>query len=324
MCRRYFVLCSVMLAGCMQQQAAMIEYHGTEFYGRERSMAMLGNNKQSERYADRYVPVAQREFMNAPTYDSVAVSSVESRDLSPTPAAYSPQQQQPMKLINYNAISTQASPNTHIVKAGETFYRISKNNGITVEQLQAANNLKPDSKLAVGQRLVIPKAKTATAPQKPLQMAVYNQPSRDDAPPAQSSSGYNRPMFIRPVAGEVISEFGVKGTGRKNDGINIKAMAGTPVKAAAAGSVVYVGSDLEGYGKMIIISHTGGWMTAYAHNSDVFVTKNQKVRQGEVISHVGASGGVKEPQLHFSIRHDKQAIDPETVFDNQLASSPAI
>ncbi|HCC25523.1 MAG TPA: hypothetical protein DEP85_08485, partial [Holosporales bacterium] len=120
--------------------------------------------------------------------------------------------------------------------------------------------------------------------------------------------------FDWPVKGEVISSFS---PGDKNDGINIKVPEGTPVKAAADGTVMYAGNELKGFGNLLLIKHRDGWVTAYAHNSDLLVKKGDKVVQGQAIAKSGTpdaikKGDVPEPQLHFEIRKVKQPVDPLT------------
>ncbi len=110
--------------------------------------------------------------------------------------------------------------------------------------------------------------------------------------------------------GDVVGRYGPTAGGTQNDGINIKAAEGTPVVAAEAGSVAYAGNELRGYGNLILIKHADGWMTAYAHNSKLLVTRGQKVQRGQVIARVGASGAVTEPQLHFEVRRGSRALDP--------------
>lgn len=112
------------------------------------------------------------------------------------------------------------------------------------------------------------------------------------------------------MRGTVISKFGVIAKGRNNDGINIKAPLGAAVKAADAGTIAYAGNELKGFGNLILIKHSGGWITAYAHNDRLLVRKGQKVRKGEKIATVGSTGGVSSPQLHFEIRAGKKAVNP--------------
>ncbi|MDB5492420.1 MAG: lysM domain protein [Micavibrio sp.] len=125
--------------------------------------------------------------------------------------------------------------------------------------------------------------------------------------PARSGSG----KFMVPVMGAVLSSYGPKPGGLHNDGINIKAPKGAPVRAAENGVIVYIGSDLKGYGTMVLIRHADKWMTAYAHLGSVTVKKGQVVKRGETIGLVGNSGNVDQPQLHFEIRHGTDALNPE-------------
>jgi murein DD-endopeptidase MepM/ murein hydrolase activator NlpD len=124
-------------------------------------------------------------------------------------------------------------------------------------------------------------------------------------PPAESDHG-----FLWPVAGRVISGFGERPDGGRNDGINISAERGTPVLAAAAGDVTYVGNELKGYGNLILIRHDNGFTTAYAHADGVLVTRGQRVERGEVIASTGATGDVSRPQLHFELRRGTRPVDP--------------
>lgn len=116
-------------------------------------------------------------------------------------------------------------------------------------------------------------------------------------------------LFIWPVEGKVIGKFRTDG---KNDGINIKVAEGTPVKASAEGDVMYAGSELKGFGNLLLIKHKDGWMTAYAHNSELLVKKGAAVKQGQHIAKSGKPDGAKEAQLHFEVRKGKQPVDPLT------------
>lgn len=116
--------------------------------------------------------------------------------------------------------------------------------------------------------------------------------------------------FIWPVNGEVLSHYGKNGN-KSNEGINIAAPTGTIINAAADGKVIYVGKKIEGYGNLMIVKHSGDYMTAYAHLQDVLAEKGSEVKKGESIATVGKTGGVSTPQLHFSVRKGKKTIDPE-------------
>jgi murein DD-endopeptidase MepM/ murein hydrolase activator NlpD len=108
----------------------------------------------------------------------------------------------------------------------------------------------------------------------------------------------------------VISSFGAKAGGLRNDGINILLRKGTPVRAADHGVVAYTGNELRGFGNLILVRHGGGWVTAYAHTATISVNVGQTVRRGQVLARAGSSGGVGRPQLHFEIRRGRTAVDP--------------
>jgi len=117
--------------------------------------------------------------------------------------------------------------------------------------------------------------------------------------------------FSWPVRGEVISKFGPKSAGLYNDGINIKAKDGQAVSSSEDGIVAYVGSELKGYGNLVIVKHSGGWISAYAHLKNSAVAIGQKISKGQKIGNVGNSGKVKFPQLYFGLRKGRDAVNPE-------------
>lgn len=207
----------------------------------------------------------------------------------------------------------------HIVQRGESLYSIARAHHVDVATLSRANNLQTPYSLAVGQKLVLPASATAaTAASAPVatkssnvaqnasSATKYQQNTVPTTPPAARRNS----KFMWPVQGTVISGFGNLGKGRKNDGINIKAALGTTVKAADGGTVAYAGNELKGFGNLILIKHSDGWITAYAHNDKLFVRKGQKVTRGEKIATVGNTGGVTTPQLHFEVRTGKKAVNP--------------
>ena len=117
--------------------------------------------------------------------------------------------------------------------------------------------------------------------------------------------------FIWPVEGKVISSFGPKAKGFHNDGINITAPRGSPVRAAENGVVAYAGNELRGFGNMLLIKHADGWITAYAHAGEILVKRGETVKRGQVVARIGSSGGVASPQLHFELRRGTDAVDPQ-------------
>lgn len=117
--------------------------------------------------------------------------------------------------------------------------------------------------------------------------------------------------FSWPIEGKIISRFGPRKGGLYNDGINIAAPEGTAIKAASDGVVVYSGNELRGYGNLLLIKHDAGFVTAYAHTAKNLVQKDAVIRKGDTIAYVGKTGHVSSPQLHFSIRKDRKALNPE-------------
>lgn len=127
---------------------------------------------------------------------------------------------------------------------------------------------------------------------------------------AEADAGSPKSGFRWPARGRVITGFGKTSNGESNDGINLAVPAGTPVKAADEGVVVYAGNELQGYGNLVLVRHSNGWVTAYAHNSELLVSKGETVKRGQVISKAGATGNVTSPQLHFELRKGSRPVDP--------------
>lgn len=130
------------------------------------------------------------------------------------------------------------------------------------------------------------------------------------AAPSRMAAAPHGGDFLWPVRGSIVEGFGAGPNGTRNEGINIAAPRGAPVRAADAGVVAYVGNQLRGYGNLILIKHQEGWISAYAHCGTVLVKRGEKVRRGQIIARVGATGDVKQPQLHFELRHGRKAVDP--------------
>ncbi len=113
-----------------------------------------------------------------------------------------------------------------------------------------------------------------------------------------------------PVRGKIIAGFGARPDGTHNDGVNVQVPQGTEVHAAEAGAVAYAGSELKGYGNLVLVRHDNGWITAYAHNSEIMVKRGDRVKRGQVISKAGKSGSVDQPQVHFELRQGSKPVDP--------------
>jgi murein DD-endopeptidase MepM/ murein hydrolase activator NlpD len=116
--------------------------------------------------------------------------------------------------------------------------------------------------------------------------------------------------FRWPVKGKVIANFGARTDGTHNDGVNVAVPQGTEVHAAEQGTVAYAGSELKGYGNLVLLRHESGWVTAYAHNEELLVKRGDKVKRGQAIAKAGKTGTVDQPQVHFELRQGQKPVDP--------------
>jgi murein DD-endopeptidase MepM/ murein hydrolase activator NlpD len=139
----------------------------------------------------------------------------------------------------------------------------------------------------------------APAPVQPEAKAPVQEP--------EETASLSASNFRWPARGRVIAGFGANGG---NEGINIAVPEGTPVKAAEAGTVTYAGSEVKGYGNLILIRHDNGFVSAYAHNASLNVKRGEQVKRGQVIATSGQTGNVTSPQLHFELRKGASPVDP--------------
>lgn len=190
------------------------------------------------------------------------------------------------------------NPKVHVVRRGETLWRISQRYGTTVMALQRANHISDPTALRAGQRLKIPSRTRVSASTKTGTWTGSN-------PKGHSPSA----RLAWPLQARVSSGFGKRG-GANHDGIDLPAPSGTPIRAAESGRVVHSDSRLAGYGNMIIIKHAGKVSTVYAHNRANLVKVGEFVKKGQVIAEVGRTGRTTAPHLHFEVREDGRARNP--------------
>ena len=229
----------------------------------------------------------------------------------------------------------------HVVAAGETLSAVAHRYRVSRHKLAKANNLTADARLQIGQQLTIPGASAprvagvnptqpsqptpgqlgsvaadahsqarqrvatadATAPLPSAEPAV----AKIEGPIESASSGIG---FRWPVRGRVISGFGPEPNGERNYGINLAVPEGTSIKAAEDGVVSYAGNELKGYGNLLLIRHSNGFVTAYAHASELLVKRGDQVKRGQIIARAGQTGNVTSPQVHFEIRKGATPVDP--------------
>jgi len=237
-------------------------------------------------------------------------------------------------------LDDQVDERRHVVRSGETLWSIAKAYGVAPEAVIRLNGLPQDGKVRMGETLRIPRADGSpggtraqetevaaiagdTATDAAPESAPQAEPAvpRTDAaaprretasltPPAATTGRATATGFRWPVRGRIITGFGKQADGARNEGINLAVPAGTPVHAAEAGTVIYAGNELEGYGNLILIQHEDDWVSAYAHNEALRVSRGDKVERGQTIASVGATGSVDRPQLHFELRKASKPVDP--------------
>ena len=211
-------------------------------------------------------------------------------------------------------------PRVHVVRFGDSVNLISQRYAVSPFQLAQLNNLQAPFELAVGQR-----STTADEPWISVFWIVVCQkvPAPQTVAPAPTKTAVPRKKFVAPqlgqgvfswpVEGEIITEFGPSARGVHNDGVNISSASGAPVMVSATGTVAFVGENIKNFGKLVLVKHDGGIITAYAHLQDIAVREGQVLTAGDTIGSVGATGRVDRPQLHFEIRKSRQPIDPRSL-----------
>lgn len=239
----------------------------------------------------------------------------------------------------------------HEVASGDTLFSLGRRYGVPPYAIADANGLSKSSTLSIGQKLKIPGAsgamasapKAAAPPEAAEEPVAETKIAKDEskvepipvpdaeeaAAPEQKVAELPAPAATEdasagmrwPVRGKVISGFGSKPNGLKNEGINIAVPEGTSIRAAEGGVVAYSGNELKGYGNLILIRHEGGFVTAYAHAKELFVKRGDTVKRGDVIAKAGQTGSVSSPQLHFEVRKGATALDPMKFLSSATASN---
>jgi murein DD-endopeptidase MepM/ murein hydrolase activator NlpD len=236
-----------------------------------------------------------------------------------------------------------AGEGVHVVVPGEHLISIARKYGVTLSALARANNIKPYAAISIGDRLTIPGGRRVVASREPVpQVAaprtvkpaesvgslptqtarmVTPEPKAADNSAKSAEAAGGLPSFRWPVRGRVSSRFGEKVNGVSNDGINLAVPEGTPIKAAEDGVVAYAGNELKGYGNLVLVRHSNGYVSAYANASELLVKRGESVKRGQVIAHSGQTGSVTSPQLHFEIRKGSSPVDPMQFLNNGVVGS---
>jgi len=183
-------------------------------------------------------------------------------------------------------------PRLHRVRRGETLVSVARRYNIDARSLALLNRLPKPYAVRAGDTLALPALARGEV---------------EPAPPAAQPA--TPPRFAWPLTGAILARFGAQPGGRRSDGVDIAGAEGAEVKAAADGRVVYAGDDLAGYGRLMLVQHEGGWVTAYAHCRAFAAKEGERVRRGQKIAEVGkaADGAAK---LHFQLRRGSAPTDP--------------
>ncbi len=237
-----------------------------------------------------------------------------------------------------NAMDLRPAPGSAFVVdviRGDTLSEIAVRYRVHMEDIVAINGLYDVDRLLPGQRLYVPAYGLGSNDPAPRRVAQASRPrqvstqrsnnnARSQAvrpAPRPATIPASRPSdtrtasstnvrFLWPVDGPVLSSFGQSPNGQRNDGINIAAPRGTPIRAAEGGTVSYVGNELKGYGNLLLIRHDNGFVTAYAHADRILVARGDRVDRGQLVGYSGATGDVTQPQLHFEIRRGTRPVNP--------------
>lgn len=231
----------------------------------------------------------------------------------------------------------------YTVTNGDTLYSIGRKYGVAPFTIADLNKLPHNKALSLGQTLRIPAganvvaAQTDTSQQeapgeeiaasdtpakKPATLALPKETPAEAVAPTPVTTDVGSNLALRwPLRGKIISGYGTKPNGLKNEGINIAVPEGTNIQAAEGGVVAYAGNELKGYGNLVLVRHAGGYVTAYAHASQLLVKRGDIVKRGDVIAKAGQTGAVQSPQLHFEVRKGATALDPNKFLTSSTASN---
>ena len=303
---------------------------------------IVGTSDTLEILARRY-NVSPAAILQANGYKGPRVLSPGQQLIIPRPTAVVGATPEPTAPASRPVAAVSVAPSIiHVVNHGDTLLGIARRNHISAAELARANGIEPTAKLQLGMKLTVPAKAAAVVPGAQPAVVAVAQPAATSVPPATKVAAVTTdpqqkarlaqattvednavetpvkaaeatgalPTFRWPVRGKVITSYGAKTNGKSNDGINLAVPEGTPVKAAEDGVVAYSGNELKGYGNLVLVRHSNGYVTAYAHASELLVKRGDTIKRGQIIAKSGQSGEVGSPQLHFEIRKGSSPVDP--------------
>lgn len=275
-----------------------------------------------------------------PPANSTSVNSQALPDLPQSTPVGSPQTMQAQPTVTPlfadnstpQAATSQPAPNLtvvpeasfqHTIEPGESLYAIARRYDVSTDAIVRANTMDAPDQIFVGQKIIIPgRADLLAARGTPTDQtstgSVDNNAAAVATPEAASQQTETRTAvaepgavtsagnFRWPVQGRVIVDFAAS----RDTGINIEAPEGAAVRVAENGTVIYVGSDVPGYGNLVLVRHSNGYVSAYAHLKDITVAKEDVLERGDGLGTIGMTGSVNRPQLHFELRQGASPVDP--------------
>ena len=316
--------------------------------GREAGTTIIvGTSDTLEILAHRY-NVSPAAIMQANGYKGPRLLSPGQQLIIPHATAVAAAPRRPRRhwpWLPQAAAPVSAPPSVHVVNRGDTLLSIAHRNHVPVAELARANSLDAVGEAEARQKITVPGAKSAARRGRGRACSRRRRAARRRSGGAGHQAGRGRragqqqsarlaqatttpeaavaetpvktaeatgalPTFRWPVRGRVVTGYGAKTNGKSNDGINVAVPEGTPVKAAEDGVVAYSGNELKGYGNLVLIRHSNGYVTAYAHASELMVKRGDTIKRGQIIAKSGQSGEVGSPQLHFEIRKGSSPVDP--------------
>ena len=237
-----------------------------------------------------------------------------------------------------NSVKNNINTNEYTVRSGETLYSIAWRANSDVRQIAKLNKISPPYNIYSGQKLFLVSKNTGKSTKassskhsskkqtKKSNLASTKKVKNTIASSKKQAYGKNtskkrivqsdlpKTKFSQkishwrwPVKGNVIAKFSSKAQGNK--GIDIAGRRGTKIRSAANGKVVYAGSALRGYGKLIIVKHNDDYLSAYAHNDKILVKEQQQIKSGDVIAKMGNTDA-QRVMLHFEVRFRGKSVDP--------------
>ena len=194
----------------------------------------------------------------------------------------------------------------HVVERHQTLYRICKTYKVDIHKVASINGIPDHSKIQTGQRIFIPGARKVLKVEIVIDDVAAEQVGAERE---RTKTVHKKMDFIWPVEGKFTDLF-EDNERERHQGIDISCSSGTPIKASSAGTVIYAGNTIRGYGNMIILRHSEEFVTVYAHNQVNLVEERDRIEKGQIIGEVGQTGRATGPHLHFEIRRNNKPVDP--------------